>query len=333
MTSLGGGRFEATNVAIFDQAFVTIAAIQPVVEFSAVSSSIFESTSPATLTVGLNYALSQSATVNYAVTGGTATGGGTDFTLASGTLTFPQNTTSNTINITIANDLLVEPDETIIVTLSSPSAGVNLGTNTVHTVTINDDDNSRKVSFNATTGSGSEGTTPVVMTVQISTPDASNPTTVDLTITGGTATAGVDAFLSPTTVTATIPANSTTTTVNLNIAEDALSEPNETVIVTMSSPTNSSIQVGSNTFTYTINDNDAAPTAGFAQATFSGSEAVGFGDLVVQLSAVSGLNTTVNYTVADGTATGSDYTLASGSIVIPAGFTSQNITATIIQSR
>jgi hypothetical protein len=81
---------------------LSVQTIQPVVEFSAVSSSIFESTSPATLTVGLNYALSQSATVNYAVTGGTATGGGTDFTLASGTLTFPQNTLTNTINITIA---------------------------------------------------------------------------------------------------------------------------------------------------------------------------------------------------------------------------------------
>ena len=62
-------------------------------------------------------ATAQTVTVDYSVTGGTATGTGTDYTLASGTLTFNAGTTSQNIDVTVVNDLLNETNETIIVTL------------------------------------------------------------------------------------------------------------------------------------------------------------------------------------------------------------------------
>ena len=43
-------------------------------------------------------------TVDYAITGGTATGGGVDYTLASGTLTFVPGVTSQNISVTVMND-------------------------------------------------------------------------------------------------------------------------------------------------------------------------------------------------------------------------------------
>ena len=53
---------------------------------------------------------------------GTATGSGTDYTLANGTLTIGAGSTSGTITIaSIVNDTLDEPNETVIVTLSNPS--------------------------------------------------------------------------------------------------------------------------------------------------------------------------------------------------------------------
>ena len=61
----------------------------PVVDFNAINSSGAESVSSADLTVDLSVASGQNATVNYAVTG-TATGSGTDYTLANGTLTIMQ---------------------------------------------------------------------------------------------------------------------------------------------------------------------------------------------------------------------------------------------------
>ena len=88
----------------------------------------------------MSAASSQNVTVDYAVTG-TATGSGTDYTLANGTLTINAGNTSGTITIaSIVNDSLDEANETVIVTLSNPS-NATLGSDNAHTYTINDNDN------------------------------------------------------------------------------------------------------------------------------------------------------------------------------------------------
>ncbi len=109
------------------------------VEFDSAASDGAESVTPAILTVTVTPATLLEVTVNYAVTDGTATGSGTDYTLASGTLTFVASDVSETIGITIENDLLDEANETIEVTLST-AGNAYLGTTAVHTYTINDDD-------------------------------------------------------------------------------------------------------------------------------------------------------------------------------------------------
>jgi hypothetical protein len=107
----------------------------PKVQFSQASSSGEEATTPVNLAVVLSAKTSKIVSVNYAATGGTATGGGVDYTLAAGTLTIPANTLSANIAISVVNDNLTEPDETIVVTLSNPS-NASLGTITTHTYTI-----------------------------------------------------------------------------------------------------------------------------------------------------------------------------------------------------
>ncbi len=125
----------------------------PVVDFNATSSSGAESASSAGLTVDLSAASGQNVTVNYAITG-TATGSGTDFTLANGTLTINAGETSGTITIaSIANDSLDEANETVIVTLSSPG-NATLGSDDVHTYTITDNDNAPVVDFETTSSNG-----------------------------------------------------------------------------------------------------------------------------------------------------------------------------------
>ena len=101
------------------------------------------------LTVDLSAASSKNVTVDYAVTG-TATGSGTDYTLANGTLTISAGSTSGTITIgSIVDDSLDEASETVIVTLSSPS-NATLGSDDAHTYTITDNDNAPVVDFEAT---------------------------------------------------------------------------------------------------------------------------------------------------------------------------------------
>ncbi len=98
-----------------------------------------------TSTLALNVTrtdVSSAFSVDYVVTGGTATSG-TDFTLASGTLSFTAaGAASLPINITVNGDTSTEPNETVIVTLSNlvnTTGATVLGT-AVGTATITNDD-------------------------------------------------------------------------------------------------------------------------------------------------------------------------------------------------
>ena len=70
---------------------------------------------------GIN--LGRDVTVDYAVTGGSATGGGTDYTLDNGTLTFGAGQTGATIRVPTTVDTLFEGSETVGVMLLNASAG------------------------------------------------------------------------------------------------------------------------------------------------------------------------------------------------------------------
>lgn len=63
---------------------------------------------------------SSTVTVQYNVTGGTATGGGVDYTFQAGTLTFEPNEQEQWFSFPIMEDALDEPLETITLSLSNP---------------------------------------------------------------------------------------------------------------------------------------------------------------------------------------------------------------------
>ena len=153
------------------------------VDFNITSSSEAESVSSASLTVDLSAASSQDVTVSYAVTG-TATGSGTDYTLANGTLTISAGATSGTITIAgIIDDSVDEPNETVIVTLSNPN-NATLGSDNAHTSTITDNENTPTITIGiSTSSSGAESVSSKVITVDLSGP-SSQDITVDFTITG-----------------------------------------------------------------------------------------------------------------------------------------------------
>ena len=182
---MGGLNSLAANKAI------VINTTTPTVSFSAATSSATETTTTVTIPVILSAVSALSVTVNYTVTGGTATGAGTDYTLANGTLTFAQGETSKDITITVVDDALREADETIILGISNP-ANATLGATTSHTYTINNDDPLPTVQFSAaTSSSGDESST--TRTVEITLSEASGQTvTVSVSDSGGTATSGTD---------------------------------------------------------------------------------------------------------------------------------------------
>ena len=77
-------------------------------------------------------ASSTDTTLSYSV-GGTATSG-SDYTALPLSVTIPAGATTATITVPINNDSLVEPNETVIVTLSSITSGdsdISIGTHQI----------------------------------------------------------------------------------------------------------------------------------------------------------------------------------------------------------
>ena len=111
----------------------------PQIQFTSSSSSGAESVTSVNIPVSLSGTFTRDSEVDYAVTSGSATGSGTDYTLASGTLTISAGDTSENIVLSVVNDSTVESSENLIITLSSPVFS-SLGSNTTFTYTITDND-------------------------------------------------------------------------------------------------------------------------------------------------------------------------------------------------
>jgi hypothetical protein len=337
MVLAAGSEYEVTGIEIADGDFISIAVLDPKIHHSLVSSNGFEPNN-ASIEISLNFIPESNRTVDFTTADGTALEAQPDYsaTVASTATITAGNQTVN-YSIAITNDVVVEPSETFTITLSNPSAGIDLGTNTVHTYTINDDDDTRKIYYNLASSSGPEATSPLNIAVSINNVDGVNPTTVDYTVTGGTASgSGTDYTLAAGTL--TILAGSTTGNITLTINNDALYELDETIIITLSNPTNCNLDgimpysgTGFLEHTYTITSNDVAPEIEFDVATNSGSENVTPISIQVNLNILSGEDASASYTLT-GTATGSstDYTLANGTITIVEGDINNTLSLIII---
>jgi len=111
----------------------------PEIAFESEASENLEKTPAAKILVNLSQPSGQAVTVEYAVTGGTAAGGGVDYILPDGTLTFNPGETANFISVRLRNNDEIEDNRTILLKLSNPT-NATLGSVTQHTVTILDDD-------------------------------------------------------------------------------------------------------------------------------------------------------------------------------------------------
>ncbi|MHC4154265.1 MAG: Calx-beta domain-containing protein [Planctomycetota bacterium] len=174
--------------AVFDN--LRIAPAPPVIEFAGRSAAAAESSGPVMVNVVLRHALSgETYAVDYEVTGGTAKGGGVDYTLGGGTLKFEPGQSEQAIIIPVERDKIDERDERIELTLSNArGAGVRLGRKSIYTYTIID--RWPEVMFEKDFGAGGEDAGAKVKLVLSHTcPD---PVSVKYEVVGGTATRGKD---------------------------------------------------------------------------------------------------------------------------------------------
>ena len=112
--------------------------------FSSPAFSVLEDAGTAFIEVQRTGGSDGAASVAYAVTGGTAVDG-PDYQTVSGVLSWDDgDTASRTFTIPIVNDVLIEVAKTVILTLSDPTGGSVLGTNTLTTLTIYEHDQPRR---------------------------------------------------------------------------------------------------------------------------------------------------------------------------------------------
>ncbi|MBI3358334.1 MAG: hypothetical protein HY037_01925, partial [Nitrospirae bacterium] len=245
-----------------------------------------------------------------------------DYNLSSDTIVILPGLLTGEVLLTAVDDALYEENETVEITIASIVNGI--GTSTLPTFTIEDDDDPPTVTLSVEPNSINEnvGTTTTTVTVKLD--KISGLDTTVILAAGGSATS-TDFTLTTTLI---IPAGSTATSTTLAAVGDTIDEKDETVLISVASVTN-----GTNASlaqSVSIIDDDTASVTLLVE-DFNINENAGTTATMVtaRLSDISTFLVTVTL-AKSGTATeDSDYTLGK-TIKIPAGTLESSITLTAL---
>ena len=285
-----------------------------------------EGEAAAVFTVTLSPAGDEAVTAAYTTSDGTATAG-EDYTSASGTLTIPAGDTTGEIRVPVLDDDEVEEAESFTLTLSDPTNATIDDDEGIGTIA---DDDEAPPTLSVGDATATEGDDAAVFTVTLSAA-STRAVTVAYATTDGTATAGED--YASTSGTLTVPAGDTTGEIRVPVLDDDEVEEAETFTLTLSDPTNATIDDGEGIGTIADDDDDVPPpelpTLSVDDPTVTEGEAAAV--FTVTLSSAGDEAVTAAYTTSDGTATaGEDYTSASGTLTIPAGDTTGEISVPVL---
>lgn len=329
------------------------------VRFAAGTSSAPEATSPHTVGVELlitangtagTGSLEQALSVVVSDAGtGSATAGGTDYTFAAPvTVTFAAGAVSSTqtVDVGIANDTLIEGSESIDLSLGSltdPSAQSTLGT-AAHAITLADNDTAT-VSFVVGSSAAAEGTATHTVSVQLQSsangiPGAgtlASAVTVDVVDLGtGSATGGGTdyTFASPTQVTFAAGSGAGTQTVSLAIVDDSTVETPETVSLQLQNVAGSGATIGS-TADHTVSITDTEVSVAVAPTSVAEDSGTGLAFTFTRTGVLTA-GLTVSFTVGGSATFGTDYTVAgaasftatSGTVAFAPGSATATVTLT-----
>ena len=172
-------------------------------------------------------------TVNYTI-GGTATNG-SDYASLPTSIAFAAGLATATVIVDPTADTTVESNETVALTLAS-GTGYTIGTTTAVTGTINNDDFFQLSINNVTVVEGQDSNATLTVTVN-------NPNPQQISVNYATAPVNATANVDYTSKTGTliIPANISTANITIPILNDHLNESDKAFTVTLSNPTNATI--------------------------------------------------------------------------------------------
>jgi Calx-beta domain/Subtilase family len=227
-----------------------VGVLSPTFAFSSASYSVNEADGSATVTINRTGLTTGSDSVNFATANGTATAG-SDYTAVDQTVSFAAGETTKTVVVPITDDSLIEGNETVQLSLSTPSTGATLGSPSSATLTIVDND--RAFAFSSAGYSVGEGDGTATVTIN-RTGLTTGSDSVHFAMVNGTAKAGSD--FRNVSQTVSFAPGETSKTISVPITNDKVHEANETVSLTLSGPSLGAVLGSPSTATLTIVDND-----------------------------------------------------------------------------
>ncbi|MEE4356355.1 MAG: Calx-beta domain-containing protein, partial [Desulfococcaceae bacterium] len=275
----------------------------------------------ALVTATLSKATDHDVTVGLTFSGTAVSG--SDYSAAGNSIFISQGSTAGSIKITVADDSIVEGDETLTVNASS-IVGASQGTPLADSLTIIDNDlTSVTLGVSGSPFSENGGSADLVATL---TAPSANNVIVDLAF-AGSATFGTD-YTAATSI--FITAGSTTGSIALTGSDDAVAEYNETIVIDIVSVSGGAEETTAQQVTASITDDDVpVATLGISKTDIpeDGGVPGGTADVTVYLDrpAMAG-GVVVNLTVSGTAAQGDDYALSSTSFFIDSGATSKTRT-------
>ena len=148
--------------------------------------------------------------------------------------------------------------------------------------------------------------------------------------TGGTATPGVDFTFSPAVVT-WAAGDLADKTVTISTIDDDLEEGDETVLLGLFSPSPGTELDNPTQHTFSIQDNDEGGVLAFSASSFAALENAGTATITVARTGGAAGGVTVQFVVAAGTATaGSDFQVASGTLIFNGGESAKSFSVTLL---
>jgi hypothetical protein len=198
--------------------------------------------------------------VSYTTADGTATTPG-DYAPRSGTLSWVDGQDGNrSFTVPTVQDAAAEANETVQITLSSPTGGATLGSPSGAVLTILDDDDTAApgtLGFAAPTASAVEGAGAATLQVE-RTGGSDGAVSAQVTTADGTATAGSD-YVAAQEVVSFGPGDVAAQNVHVSLVDDGVPEPAESFHAMLGTPTGGA-SLGTAAATVTVIDDDV--TAG-----------------------------------------------------------------------
>jgi len=262
----------------------------------------------------------QPVTVNYATQNGTAVAG-SDYTAASGKVTFAVGEMSKTIMLPVKGDTVIEADEYFLVNLQNAKQAKIVDSQAV--VTVVDDE--PQVSISDFSGDeGHSGTSSFNVTLNLS-HAYGQAVTVNYSTQDGSAVAGEDYQSASGSV--SFAAGETAETIPVSVIGDRLAESDKYFLVNLTPGSNARIADSQGIVTIRDDEPRISITGASAYEGNSGTTPFTF---TVSLSAPYDQPVTVNFATEDYTAiAGADYESTSGQLTFAASDTTKTVTVQV----